>query len=153
MPLHPFHCCSFPFKRKGSLTVISQIKQSLNFNFYGIVPVPSFLLLIENCLCCLPSILSVIRVASNPDLDVGVDDLALEPSIGPRDVLATDDRQLDLPGRKLVRVESGRRHRAVLEARVPQELRLEDEAAAAVVRELGPVDEVVLVLRLVVERH
>ena len=92
-------------------------------------------------------------MASNPDLDVGVDDLALEPSIGPRDVLATDDRQLDLPGRKLVRVESGRRHRAVLEARVPQELRLEDEAAAAVVRELGPVDEVVLVLRLVVESH
>ena len=61
----------------------------------------------------LPIVLVVIGVSSDPDFDVGVDHLALQFPVRPRDVLAADDHQLDLPGRKSTRVETSRRNGTV----------------------------------------
>ena len=89
----------------------------------------------------------------DPDLDVRIDDFSFKFAIRSRNVLAAHNDQLDFQGRESFRVESGRRTRTVPDRFVTHELGLEDEAAAPVVGEPGHVDEVLLVLRLIVESN
>ena len=89
-------------------------------------------------------------MTTDPDLDVRVNYFPLKLAIRPRDVLTAHDGQLNLPSRKSLRVEPGRRDRAVPDGLVSHVLGLEDEAAASVVEKASAVDEVLPVLGLVV---
>lgn len=92
----------------------------------------------------------VIRVSTDPDLDVRIDYFAFELSVRSGDMQSAHDCYADLPGRKEFGIESGGRGGRVSDGRIAEEGRLQDVAAATVGREASTIVKVLFVFRLII---